>query len=96
MSENEAGRPRKPRYVLNACLTDEARWILEAHCHLSGQTKTTAVNRALCAYYGPEVEKAFGPYPGAISGKDGEDAVFVPPSHVYSEHTEGSLCPRSV
>ena len=48
--------PKKGRYV-NVNISLEALAALEQHCLRSGQTKTTAVERAILACYGPKAEE---------------------------------------
>lgn len=47
---------RNEKSIIHCCVDREVYEMLEKHCEKTGQTKTTAVKRALAAYCGPVVE----------------------------------------
>ena len=48
-----AGRRRKNGTLVSAFIEQEAYDALAAHCELTGQSKTKAIERAILAYCGP-------------------------------------------
>lgn len=47
---------RNEKSIIHCCVDREVYEMLERHCEKTGQTKTTAVKRALAAYCKPTVE----------------------------------------
>lgn len=59
---------RNDKAIIHCCVERDVYELLSAHCERTGQTKTTAVKRAIKAYCEPVVGKTAGQ-----DGRDGED-----------------------
>lgn len=51
---------RNEKAIIHCCVERDVYELLSAHCERTGQTKTTAVKRAIKAYCEPVVNKAAG------------------------------------
>lgn len=56
--------------IIHCCIEREVHDLLMEHCRQTGQTKTTAIKRAIRAYCADN-----GVAVGTAAGKDGDDAV---------------------
>ncbi|MCM1296358.1 MAG: ribbon-helix-helix domain-containing protein [Muribaculaceae bacterium] len=59
--KNPGRKPKKSGTLVSAYIEQDAYNALQAHCQITGQSKTKAIERAILSYCGATLKQAGGP-----------------------------------